>query len=176
MGSEHWFIDETKASGLTFAVVAVSSQQVGRCRVDVARLSSIARRRSSGLHFYAEKDSTRSAAYGLIAHMPITVTLITVPSGVKAVEARRRAIQATARRAKETKPQRIVFELDEAAVANDNRWLRAELGAFSGIEYQHVQRSGDPMLWVADGFAWAVQRGGKWLDSIRHLITETVRA
>ena len=71
------------------------------------------------------------------------------------------------------KPQRVVFEIDEAALANDRRWLRLELAKHPEVEYLHLGKS-EPMLWVADGMAWAAHRGGKWLAMVQHLIVERV--
>ena len=174
MSSEQWFIDETKVSGLTFAVVAAKSFDLGGCRTLLERLVASPRHKSSGLHFHRESDATRSAAFRLIASMPISVVLLTVPPGVKAVPARERAVRSVARRALTQRPVRIIFELDEAALVNDRRWLREEFGSRPAVEYQHFTKNSDPMLWVADGIAWAVQRGGRWRKMIDHLVTETV--
>ena len=172
MGSDQWFIDETKVSGLTFAVVSINSADIGACR---AKMVKLPRRVGGALHFTKEIDSTRVHALRLIAAMPLTVTLVKVPAGVHPVEARERAVRCIARRALDQRPVRIVFELDEAAVINDRRWLRSEL-ATAGIEYLHLGKKADPVLWIPDGIAWAVQRGGRWRMMIDHLITDSVDA
>lgn len=169
--AEQWFIDETKQRGLMFAVIAVDSSDVGRCRTQLLKLK---RPGQSSLHFTTDSEETKARAYREIAAMPITATLVLVPSDVKPVPARERAVRYVARRAIEVEPQRIVFERDSAAEVNDRRWLRSELARYPEIEYQHVGKTGDPMLWVADGVAWAVQRGGKWLAMVQHLIVERV--
>jgi len=126
------------------------------------------------LHFVKERDSTRAAAYRAIAAMPIEVTLITAPRTVRHNPARELAINCVVQRATEIKPQRIVFELDIHALKNDRKLLRRGLAMYPEVEYQHLGKGDDPMLWVADGMAWAVQRGGKWLATVEYLITERV--
>jgi hypothetical protein len=173
VGSEQWFVDETKAHGFTFVVVAVAASHVGRCR---ARMAKLPRRGQSALHFNKESNATKANAYRVIAAMPVTATMVMVPPGVRPVAARERAVRHVARRALEAEPQRIVFELDAAAVVNDRRWLSSELSRCPQIEYQHLGKNDDPMLWAADGIAWAVHRGGRWRSMIEHLIIATVEA
>jgi len=175
VSAEQWFIDEHKVSGLTLVVVAVESSQVGRCRAAMSGLTRLPRRKGQPLHFTKELDATRSSAYRTIAALPIAARLVTVPAGVPYVMARERAVRWVARRAVESQPQRLVFELDEAAVAADRRWLRSELTSHPRIEYLHLGKS-EPMLWIADGIAWAAQRGGVWLPMIEHLIIERADA
>jgi len=108
--------------------------------------------------------------------MPIAVTLIHAPKGVKPIVARERAVRGVAQLARVEHPKRIVFELDEAVDREDRRWLRSELGANSPVEYLHQNRSADPMVWIADGIAWAVQRGGQWCAQVEPLITQVIKA
>jgi len=131
---------------------------------------------SSGsiLHFVKETERTRAAAYRAIAAMPISVTLVSVPRTVRHNPARELAIRCVIQRATESRPRRIVFELDIHALKNDRRLLQAGLAKCPGVEYQHLGKGDDPMLWVADGMAWAVQRGGKWLATVENLITERI--
>ena len=173
MSNEHWFIDETKAKGFTFAIVAVDGTDVTRCRTAILR---IPRRGQSVLHFKKESDATRARALREIGMLPISVTLVVVSTGVPPIESRKRGVEAVAELAKAKSPRRIVFELDEAALVNDRKWLRAELGPIRVLEYQHVGKGADPMLWIADAMAWAVQRGERWRAQVEHLIVEVIEA
>ena len=153
-------------------VVAVPSSSVGSCRAQMAKLVNEPPRKGGAIHFKKELDVIRSKAYRLIALMPIQCITIRIPTNVDAISARELAVNQVAKLALERQPQRVVFELDEAAIKNDRRWLRTALPPGSGIEYQHLGKSADPMLWVADGIAWAIHRGGKWRAMVQHLITE----
>jgi len=170
--AEQWFIDESKSDGLLFAVIAIQSSDVANCRWQMRKLASEAG--GSILHFVKERDTTRAAAYRAIAEMPITVILIHVPSTVRHNLAREQAINYVIQRATQTCPRRIVFELDIHALKNDRKLLQSGLKNYRDIEYQHLGKGDDPLLWVADGIAWAVQRGGRWLAGIEHLIADRV--
>jgi len=168
-----WFVDETKKDGLTLAVVEIPTAYVGSCRTQMKKLLLHGQ---SSLHFTSESDATRTKAYQTIAAMPLSVATINVPAKIKPIPARERAIKALGQLALLQLPQRIVIESDSNADKADRLWLRQELGTGSGIEYQHLDKHGDPLLWIADGFAWAIQRGGKWLPMVQHLIVERIPA
>lgn len=177
MGTEHWFIDETdKARGLTLAVVRIDARDVGRCRVAMSRLTKLPKRVGSPLHFKHELNSTRAEAFRVIGSLPVTAALVTVPPEIRYVPARERAVRWIAQEAARHVPQRLVIEADDAAVANDRRWLRDELAGRS-VEYLHAGKE-EPLLWIADGIAWAYQRRNEpsWLRMIEHLIVERARA
>lgn len=171
--AEQWFIDETKKRSLVLAVVRIRSEDVGRLRVQVRKLVPHGR---SYLHFNSERPEVITKALREFAKMPIEATLISVPAGVPAHEARERAVRQVARLAKLRLPQRIVFELDTSMEVHDRRWLRSELGGKSGIEYAHLGKTGDPLLWIADGIAWAVQRGGESLAKVTNVIVKRIVA
>ncbi|MCL2463678.1 MAG: hypothetical protein FWF28_01220 [Micrococcales bacterium] len=173
MSTEHWFVDETKASGLTLVVVAVDASRVGRCRTELAALP---RHPGAALRFTKESDVVRKHAFRLISTLPLTVLTVSVPTRVRPVVARERAIRWIGRRAAATEPRRIILERDEVFERDDRRWLREELVAHPDVEYQHLAKGTDPLLWVADGIAWADQRGGAWRSAIEHLIVEHAQA
>jgi hypothetical protein len=158
-----------------FAVVAVRATAVGSCRAQMAKLAKELPRKGGAIHFKKESDTSRSRIYRQIAQMPLQCRIIWVPSTVKPIAAREIAVRSVARLARSEKPQRIVFETDEAALKKDRVWLHEELPPSSGIEYQHLSGFADPMLWIADGIAWAVHRGGFWRAMINRLIIDEIR-
>jgi hypothetical protein len=48
-------------------------------------------------------------------------------------------------------------------ILSEIRWLSTDVGtelaAHPAILYEHLGKN-EPLLWIADGIAWAVQRGG----------------
>ncbi len=40
--------------------------------------------------------------------------------------------------------------------------LRAALGPKPPLTYEHMRKHEEPLLWLADGFAWAEGKGGIW--------------
>ncbi|MCL2595860.1 MAG: hypothetical protein FWD83_10115 [Promicromonosporaceae bacterium] len=173
MGTEHWFIDEVKQRGFTFAVVALDAQDVGWCRTAMSKLP---RKRPSALHFSHELSGTRSLALRTIAKMPLQATLIETPKKLLDLHARERAVRKVAQLAMDELPRRIVFELDESTVKHDKRWLSSELARYPEIDYQHLYRQADALLWIADGIAWADNRGGSVRKIIEHLIVRVIEA
>ena len=167
-----WFIDESKQNGLTMVVVSVDATHIGSVR---ARISTLPRRRGSALHFTKESNATRASALREIASLPLSAFIIQVPKAVRPILARERAIRKIASEAKIMRPTRIVFERDAAVELNDRRWLRDEL-IRTNIEYLHLGKNGDPLLWIADAIAWADNRGGDWLKMIAQLITKRMTA
>jgi len=172
MTAEHWFIDENKSNGLMLAVVAVPTSVVGSCRTQMAKLAAEPPRNGRPLHFYSEEDKTRSQAFRKIQKMPIHCAIIRVSPKIKLAKAREIAFRFVGQLAVDRTPQRILFEADESTIKNDRRWLSSEIPKGTGVEYQHLPKSGDPLLWIPDGIAWAVNRGGHWLEMVKPVITE----
>ncbi len=40
-----------------------------------------------------------------------------------------------------------------------------------GLLFQHLRPDNDPLLWLPDGFAWAVGAGGDWLRRVGNSAT-----
>jgi len=146
---------------------------VGWCRSEVLRLP---RKHKDAMHFNRESPATRATALRAIAKLPVSVMLIEVPKEESGLDARERAIRCLAKLAKARRPRRIVLELDASSDHHDRRWLRSELYRYPDIEYQHLVRNADALLWVADASAWAVQRDDATRRHVDHLIAETVLA
>ena len=153
-------------------VISVDAARIGSIR---AKMSALPRRRGSALHFTKESSATRAAALRVISSLPIAAFIVQVPRAVKPILARERAIRRIANEAKMLHPARIVFERDAAVELNDRRWLREELSR-TDIEYLHLGKNGDPLLWIADAVAWADNRGGEWLTMVAPLITRRLMA
>jgi len=169
--SAHWFIDETKAHGLTFVIVEVESDKVGRVRAQMAKLR---RKGQRAVHFNAESKTSKTQILAEIRSLPLTATVIRIKAVHDYPNARAAGITAVAKLALADHPSRIVFERDATQERNDRRTLSSFLRTTPTIEYQHVDRASDPILWVADALAWALQRGGAWQQAITPLITRTL--
>lgn len=168
---ENWFIDETKQKGFSFIVVSIDDANIGRVRSEMNKLP---RNRQRALHFYHETPQTRSSALRLIAELPVKVLLINAPKAMNAAKPRERAVAAVISKALDLKPRRIVFEMDEANLTNDRRLLSNGLRREHGVEYQHLGRTTEALLWIPDGLAWTYNRGGHLWDLVKHLVVETI--
>jgi len=163
VNTEHWFIDETKQKQFVFAIAAIEARLVGSCR---SQMMQLPRQRSKALHFNQETPANRSGALRAIAQLPVALTLVAVPSSVRPRDRREAAVRAVANLAAAEQPRRIVFERDASTQALDRKWLHEKLVGLD-VEYQHLDKSSDALLWLADGVAWASQRGGSSLDLIQ---------
>jgi len=172
--NEHWFVDETKATGFSLVAVGFDGSDVGYSRAKMLRLTRLPGRKGSALHFTKENDATRSASYQVIKELPIVSILVIRPATGSHDDPRQEAMRAMAKIARERRPQRIVIERDTSVEHLDKRWLHEELAGLSGIEYQHLGKKEDPLLWVADGIAWALNRGGRWWALLENLPVEFV--
>jgi hypothetical protein len=171
MSTDHWFVDETKDGQYRFVVVSISAERVGFCRVELAKLR---RPGQNALHFKLESPATRERAYRVIAGLPIRATIVAMPVGLREMDAREKGLRHIARSAIDAQPQRIVIERDASIEKADRRWINNELMGHPAPDYQHLDKNSDSLLWLADGIAWAVQRGGRWRSLVDHLIVETV--
>lgn len=168
-----WYLDETKSGQFVFVIAELYASNVGRCRIQMTR---IPRKHKSALHFNRESSETRTGALTILAKMPIRIILVTTPKNTKGLDARESAVRCVARLAVERSPQRVVFERDDSTVTHDRRWLSSELARRPDIEYQHLARTADPLLWIPDAVGWAYQRGGQPWNLVKHLVVETVQA
>ena len=71
--------------------------------------------------------------------------------------------------------ERLVLELADGDLAADRRVLYAAKRKHAGAwTYHHLRAPQEPILWAADGIAWAWSHGGTWRASISGLVTRTV--
>lgn len=71
----------------------------------------------------------------------------------------------------------MVFELDESAKVQDDQILSRAIRLIRGkreMQWDHLQRHEEPLLWVSDAVAWCVNRGGDWERMVRPMIVETI--
>ena len=57
---------------------------------------------------------------------------------------------------------KLIFELEESALRSDENLLRQGLlkrGIKKQVEYSHVEKHEEPIVWAADAIAWSFARG-----------------
>lgn len=173
MRATHWFVDETKSGTYIVVVAAVSADAIAACRKELRNLLRPGQR---SLHFTKESHATRRAALRVIAVSQVEVVVYRVVAKLPAAIAREACLRQIARDSLAAEPSRIVIERDESVVASDRRWLREELGARRrrSVEFVHLDKHEEPLLWVADALAWCIQRGRPWTDLIARLSSRVV--
>jgi hypothetical protein len=167
-----WWIDETKAARYVVVAAVIDSADIADVR---AAMRSHLRGSQRAIHFNSETDAVRRAALATIAAAPVAARVYRY--GTKATDAiaREACIRQIARDARAQGVQRLVIELDTSFVESDELWLREELGSSRNrsLWFDHRPKRADPLLWVADGIAWCLQRDAAWRRLLDGLAVET---
>jgi hypothetical protein len=160
----HAFGDESCRNGVyRLAIARVAAADVaGARRALRAELLSGQR----GIHFTDEKDSRRRRLLELFGQM---VSRVDHYSGRLAGWRDAETVRADLLRAAATDlpaagVTRLVLESREGRDRRDRAVLRAVLGPRPAMTYEHLRKHEEPLLWLADGFAWAEGKGGYWAE------------
>lgn len=71
----------------------------------------------------------------------------------------------------------LVFELDETLVRADRLDVVAteRSAGITAPPYRHMRASEEPLLCVADAFAWAWAKGGEWRKLVAEAVDNVIR-
>ena len=97
-------------------------------------------------------------------------------SGLNPIAARPQLLGALMDDLENLNAVKIIFERDDSALKADEFILRSGLLKRSlkhKVEYLHVGKSEEPILWIADAIAWSFARGGDYRRRIQPLISST---
>ena len=169
----HVFVDESKAGSYYIAAAVISPADVTATR---SAIKSLRYKGSSSVHFKSERDATRRAFLKGAAQTGVK-TVVYVVSGQPDKLARPACLEALIQDLCEAEAERLVLEQDDSLAAADRRIIHAELKARgnTGLEYRHMRRTEEPLLWVGDAVAWCFQKGGPWRTEAEPLIGEVRR-
>jgi hypothetical protein len=169
MPGEHAFVDETKSSGLVIAAVVTSSTQTDTGRAAMRRLLQGSQ---THLHFTKEKDARRKQIVRAIAQLDLVIDVYDA-SGCDPRKARDLAMEMIVADLAVTRAAWLNIEMDESLAAAERKVLAAAVrrhGVEGELQYRHVPKRDEPMLWVADAAAWCWTHTG-W----RELISPKIR-
>jgi hypothetical protein len=163
----HAFGDESCRGGTyRLAVVHVPVTELATAR-GLLRAELLRGQRS--IHFTDEKDARRrrlltlfGRVAGRVEHYPARLADFR-----GAEQARAELLGALAVDLSKAGVTRLVLESREGRDHRDRSVLRATLGAEPPLAYEHMRKHEEPLLWVADGFAWAEGKGGVWAERAR---------
>jgi len=163
----HVFIDETKARDYLMVGVWIAPDRVPSMRLRVRELLLAGRFR---LHFHKERDVHRKRALETFLTLGIVATVVRIDHGHASRDARGRALTALLGDAVGRAARRVVIEVDESLRQHDLQVARPVLGPETQLV--HLRASQEPLLWVSDGIAWSLQRGGAWAAAVEPLIAK----
>jgi hypothetical protein len=167
------FIDETKNQDFVFVGCLVPSKDLGKVR-RILKGFLLPGQRS--IHFHNESHRRRRKIIGVLLSLKLKV-LITRVKGYTGNRARSESLEALVKLALKHQVSRLVLELDSSSLELDLKTL-AKVSYLSlketPLPWDHMERHHEPLLWVADAFAWCLNRGGEWERIVRPMIIETI--
>ena len=164
MPGEHVFVDETKSGGLVVVAVATSSARVDMGRVAMRRLLQGSQRH---LHFTKERDSRRKQIIREIVQLNVAIDVYDA-SKCDPRKARDLAMEMIVADLAAAQAVWLNIEMDESLAAAERKVLAAAVrrhGVEGELQYRHVPKRDEPMLWVADAAAWCWTHPG-WKERI----------
>lgn len=168
------FLDESKAKNYVFIGVLVPDGDAPRLRKRVASLKMPGQR---SIHFVKESDSRRRKL--IQEFLDLGFSAVRFESREKNQKvAREKCIREIVQFAVSSQIRNLVFERDASVLANDEKWLKDEIqkvGGIGAVGFIHLNRSEEPLLWVADSIAWSDYRGGEWIRRFGQTIKESIK-
>lgn len=165
----HLFVDESKRRGVTFVCVLIASGDLSESRKAVRRLLMPGQ---SHIHFTKERDRRRKTLLAEFTKMPLHAAIYEAPQSLSEVEQRRLCLNAIVTDAVAIQAQHLVIERDDSQSVHDQRILYTSTHRHTplpALEYRLVGKRDEPLLWVADGIAWAWTHTD-WRERIASLV------
>lgn len=169
----HVYVDESKAKAYLMAAVMVTPGNLTKFR---RIMKSFLMPRQGHIHFVNEKDSRRKQILSALDAAGVQARIYKVV-GLNPIVARAVCIEALMDDLVELQATSVNLELEESARGSDVVLLRKGLerrGLRANIEYKHLGKSAEPILWIADAIAWSYARGGDFRRRAL-LLVEVVR-
>lgn len=175
-GANAYFDESVRPGRYLMACALVAPGDVGDVRRLLrARLPSRQRR----LHFASESLDVAEAHLLAFAALPVALRVHESAWGgrISQAAARRRVLESLVRDISVLRPERLVLDWrqgQDAADAAVLRRLRHQGALLSSAWFDHVRSDTEELLWLADGGAWAVGRGGRFRQAIDSVLRHRV--
>lgn len=157
----HVYVDESKAKAYLLAAVMVPPGNLTKFR---RIMKSFLMPRQGHIHFVNEKDSRRKQILSALNAAGVQARIYRVV-GLNPIVARAVCLEAMMDDLFELGVTSLILELEESARNSDVVLLRQGLerrGLRASVEYKHLGKSAEPILWIADAIAWSYARGGDY--------------
>lgn len=166
----HVFVDESKAKGYYIAAAVISPADVTEAR---NTLRSLRHKNSASIHFKSEKDAVRKAFLTGAATTGVQ-TMVYVIQGQPDKTARPACLDALIDDLCQAEASRLILEQDDSLTKADRQVISARMRKHqhAELQYTHMKRNDEPLLWVSDAVAWCYQRGGAWIAQAAPLVAE----
>ena len=171
--SVHAFVDESQRDRYIICAAVVAPQDLRAIRGELRAMRLPGQR---SLHFAQESPRRRRSLLKSISQLPLRVCLY--ESVEREPAARRLAIDALLHDLIGMNGRRLIIEHREPS---QDRRERSQIAtavqvrrAPEGLEYEHLARHEEPLLWVPDAVAWSYGASGDWRHRVGELIDRVV--
>lgn len=156
------FVDESiRGQRYLMACVLIEARDLPQVRQAAERLVLTGGR----LHFHDESAQRRRELLAAFASLPVSAFVVVCHRrhGVRESAARTLCVGEVVRQLQTAGVSRLVLESrhDDRA---DQRTIGQVRTAQPPLVYEHRVASDEPLLWIADGLAWAFGAGGVWRE------------
>ena len=173
--SVHAFVDESQRDRYIICAAVVAPQDLRTVRGELRGMLLPGQR---SLHFAHESPQRRRTLLASISQLPLRV--LVYESAKREPTARRLAINALLHDLIALKGRRLIIEHREPSQDQRERSQIATAvhrrTAPESLEYEHLGRSEEPLLWVPHAVAWAYGAGREWRRRVKGLIDRVVDA
>ena len=164
------FVDESvRGQRYLMSCVLVDVRHLPALRPTVEELAWFGGR----VHFHNESKRRRGQILEAFAALPIQVDVVVVQRshGVTEFAARHQCLTAIVQRLSAEKVSHLTLEsrMDDR---DDRRTIGQVRKTEPPLVFEHRPGAADPMLWVADGIAWAVGAGDIWRDLVQPVLRD----
>lgn len=168
--TRHMFVDENKSAGLLLAAAHFASHEVVTARVELRRLLLSGQQR---LHFTKERSARKEQILQVILSSGVRAVLIQSTLDVRPNAQRQQCLEQLLIAASGLGITRLQIERDDGAMDFDRRSVveAVKAGLFTDdFTYTWLRPNQEPLLWVADAFAWCWAQGGPWRQAIQEVV------
>ncbi len=165
------FVDESiRGDRYIMSCVLAEARSLRDVRLSMAELAL-----HGQVHFRKESARRRPMLIATISALPIEAFAVLVKRapGISHEDARRDCLRAIVEVLQEREVPRLT--LDRTTVAGDDaRTIRRIRSRQTLLTFEHRASRDEPMLWIADGVAWAVGSRGPWPERLGAVLMKVV--
>lgn len=166
------FVDESiRGQRYLLACVLAEGRHLGEARAVLSGLAPVGKR----IHFYEGTDRTRRRAVDVFLTLRVEVLMAVCVrgNGVTEFHARDACLAELVRRLQLASVRNLTIESRQFD-GDDHRTIHRSRNKEPTLHFNHVVGDREPMLWIADGVAWAYGAGGRWRTLVAPIISNVI--
>lgn len=171
----HAFADESRRGSLYIVAAAIATPgNLRRLRRDLRGLLLPGQRE---LHFNDQQDPRRRVLSDVIARLPVEVRVYQRTCQKYFEPARQECVERLTSDLLVAGAHRLVFDTRAELDKKDEETIRnvfAKQPFEARFNYEHVDSTGESMLWIADAVAWCVGAGRGWRKRVDPIVSAVI--